>query len=236
VKQIDKSRILWENPACLVVNKLPGETAGDEEAFPRAVHRLDVPVSGCVLCAKTPKALAFLSGLFREGPSSQAGGAGAGSVRKLYWAVTEAPGEDAPPPPEGELSQWITWDKARNKSRAWDKKMPGALEARLRCRVAGRGERYLFMEIELLTGRHHQIRAQLASRGIHIKGDLKYGARRSEKAGGIRLHARSLSFPNPLSKEELITVIAPPPLYDRLWAAFPGCGGAGEGPLLRKDL
>jgi len=90
----------------------------------------------------------------------------------------------------------------------------------LRCRPAGRGERYLFLEIELITGRHHQIRAQLERLGLHIKGDLKYGARRSEPTGGIRLHARALSFPDPSDSDKRITVQADPPLRDNLWQAM----------------
>ena len=90
----------------------------------------------------------------------------------------------------------------------------------LRYRLAGQGDNYLFMDIELVTGRHHQIRAQLAAEGLHVKGDLKYGAKRSEKQGGIRLHAFSLAFPNPLNPDETIRVKALPPVMDTLWSAF----------------
>jgi Pseudouridylate synthases, 23S RNA-specific len=90
----------------------------------------------------------------------------------------------------------------------------------LRYRITGEGENYLFLEIELLSGRHHQIRAQLAKEGLHIKGDLKYGAKRSEKGGGIRLHARSLSFPDPLKKDGRIRVTANPPEPDNLWQSM----------------
>jgi 23S rRNA pseudouridine1911/1915/1917 synthase len=126
----------------------------------------------------------------------------------------------------GELVHWIYRDKRRNKSIAFDTNGPGRKRAILRYRIAGQGERYLFLEIELVTGRSHQIRAQLAALGLHIKGDLKYGARRSEKSGGIRLHSYSLAFQNPLpggGGGEIIRVTAPPPLRDRLWEDFEKC-------------
>jgi 23S rRNA pseudouridine1911/1915/1917 synthase len=226
-------RILYADSSCLVINKIPGEavegpgpgmgdlsalaaalTPGDflEQApccLPRPVHRLDVPVSGCVLFARGSRPLAFLNQALAQG-----------GIEKRYWAILETPaGLDG----TGELVHWLREDPARNKSAAYDQPGRGRKKAILAYRVAGQGERYLFLEITLLTGRHHQIRAQLAALGLHIKGDLKYGARRSEKNGGIRLHARTLCFPDPASPERLITVTAPPPFRDRLWAAFEGC-------------
>ncbi|MDR1239504.1 MAG: RNA pseudouridine synthase [Treponema sp.] len=226
---LDVSRILYEDENCLVVNKRPGETAEGSTGnvtdlspllaaaypgpfVPAAVHRLDVPVSGCLLFARTPQALSFLSGAFS--------GAGGRRVEKRYWAITEPP----PPVPalreSGELIHWIKHDPRTNKTTAFEKSAPGLKQAVLRYRLVGRGQRYLFFEIELVTGRHHQIRAQLARLGLHIKGDLKYGARRSEKEGGIRLHARSLCFPNPARQDDTIRVTAPPPVRDNLWDAF----------------
>ena len=236
------SRILYCDIDCVVVNKVPGEAvegagkgmvdlprllAGelsnpDREpawalpaenalAMPTAVHRLDVPVSGCAVFARTSGALAFLSAAF----ANQA-------VEKKYWAIVELP-ESALPAAENkktELVHWIQFDSKRNKSIACNEPGPGRKKAVLRYRQAGKGENYLFLEVELVTGRHHQIRAQLAQLGLHVKGDLKYGARRSERNGGIRLHARSLSFPNPTENGSRITVLADPPLSDNLWQAF----------------
>jgi 23S rRNA pseudouridine1911/1915/1917 synthase len=252
-----ESRILYMSGQYLVVNKLPGETAekaglgmtdlsrllneryGAGElsrkggrSFPvAAVHRLDAPVSGCVLFARTRAAFTVASALFAQGGDG---------VQKRYWAVVEAPesfanreaGGPAPCPlaEAGELVHWIGRDGRRNKSTAFDTEGPGRKRGTLRYRIAGRGERYLFLEVELVTGRSHQIRAQLAALGLHVKGDLKYGAKRSERNGGIRLHAHSLAFRDPLPGGETIRVTAPPPLRDRLWEDFEKCA-AGEPAL-----
>jgi 23S rRNA pseudouridine1911/1915/1917 synthase len=228
---IDTSRVLYAGEACLVINKLAGEAAegaeengpdlsrllaeqygtvekgGKKPFYPTAVHRLDVPVTGCVLFARTPGALSFLNQAFAGG-----------RVEKYYWAVVENPPPDRELPETGELVHWIETDKRQNKSRAFEEEAPRRKPAVLRYRIKGRGRYYTFLEIDLVTGRHHQIRAQLAALGIHIKGDLKYGARRSEKNGGIRLHARSLYFPEPSG--EVVHVTAPPPLQDKLWKDF----------------
>jgi 23S rRNA pseudouridine1911/1915/1917 synthase len=247
------SRILYQSDRFIIVNKLPGEAAENAgpgiTELPReltalfngpagrelvpyagpipitAVNRLDVPVSGCVLFARTAEALSDANALFREG-----------AVEKHYLAIVETPAaeasvslniaEAATPPQSRELVHWLGEDSRRNKSTAFNE--PGLLrkKAILRYRVLGRGERYLFLEIELVTGRRHQIRAQLAAVGLHIKGDLKYGARRSEKTG-IRLHAYSLSFRDPHGNRGndggLIRVSAPPPVMDRLWQACWDC-------------
>ncbi|MDR1287614.1 MAG: RNA pseudouridine synthase [Treponema sp.] len=224
---------------CAVVNKAPGESSEPlcppaMTSLPRlleerlggpffAVHRLDVPVSGCVLFARNREALAFLGRAFAE---HSEGRGGEGSIKKMYWAVTEMPGREIPQ--SGELVHWIK--AGPSKSAAFDGEGPGRKRAALRYRIAGKGDRYLFLEIELLTGRRHQIRAQLARLDLHIKGDLKYGARRSEKGGGIRLHACSLSFPV-FKTGETVTVYAPPPpsapggLPDSLWMAFEESAG-----------
>jgi 23S rRNA pseudouridine1911/1915/1917 synthase len=177
-----------------------------------AVHRLDVPVTGCALFALTKLALSFLSAAFAEGsaPSSP--------VEKIYWAVIEKPSR--PLPESGELIHWIETVNGKNKSFAHNKDGPARKKASLRYRITGEGVNYLFVEVQLLSGRHHQIRAQFAAEGLHIKGDLKYGAKRSEKGGGIRLHARALSFPDPLNTSEIIRITAEPPLMDNLWAGF----------------
>jgi 23S rRNA pseudouridine1911/1915/1917 synthase len=221
------SRILYQSGRFIIVNKLPGEAVGNAgpgmtelsaELAPlfggpvTAVHRLDVPVSGCVLFARGAEALAAGSAAFRDG-----------AVEKRYLAVIETPetplgagGAAAPLPQDGELVHWIGEDSRRNRSTAFNEPGPGRKKAALRFRVSGRGERYTFLEIELITGRRHQIRAQLAAAGLRVKGDLKYGARRSEKAG-IRLHAYSLGFEDP--RDGSIRVSAPPPVMDRLWQA-----------------
>jgi 23S rRNA pseudouridine1911/1915/1917 synthase len=235
------SRILYCDASCVVVNKIAGEavegagkgmgdlpkllaaelsapdyppplSAGDALPLPAAVHRLDVPVSGCAAFARTGAALRFLNAAF----SSEA-------VKKHYWAIVELSSNFKDTAESVELVHWIQFDPKRNKSIAHNEPGPGRKKAVLRCRPAGRGERYLFLEIELITGRHHQIRAQLERLGLHIKGDLKYGARRSEPAGGIRLHARSLSFPDPAGSDNRITVQGEPPLRDNLWQAFEKC-------------
>ena len=234
-------RLLFENEACIVINKLPGESseqpdlAAPGERF--VVHRLDIPVSGCLLLAKTPEAAAFLCGAF----ASSASCPHPAQVEKRYWAIVEKPKENNSFSKEGEVSRvlehGISFNKKENKSFAHDvknetpqkaplKKQKSTLKkAILRYRVIGQGEHYLFMEIDLVTGRHHQIRAQLAALGLHIKGDLKYGSRRSEENGGIRLHAHSLAFPNPQKPDEIIRVKAPPPVMDPLWTAFEKAAG-----------
>ncbi|MDR3336540.1 MAG: RNA pseudouridine synthase [Treponema sp.] len=248
-----ESRILYRSENYLVVNKAPGEGVEGvrqgmvnlplslEELFPQknggfpitAVNRLDAPVSGCALFACNREALRAANAQFRSG-----------TVEKRYMAVVEMPDSDTALPGGGEMRElvhWIQEDAGRNKSTAFTEEEPGRKKAILRFRVSGRGERYLFLEIELITGRRHQIRAQLAALGLHIKGDLKYGAKRSEKNGGIRLHAVSLAFQegNPGSRHDpaalpgtitpdggvtlvrggKVRVSAMPPLPDRLWEA-----------------
>lgn len=226
---IDASRIIYTSEQCMVINKLPGEAAEGagkgmidlpsvlQQQFGgafSAVHRLDVPVSGCTLFARTPGALSFLSAAFA-----------AGRVQKYYWAIVEMPPPDLNLGSTGEMIHWLETDRRHNKSAAYTEEAPGRKQAILRYTITGGGTNYLFMEIELITGRRHQIRAQLANLGIHIKGDLKYGSKRSEKTGGIRLHAYSLRFPSPPgspenTKEGYIPVKAVPPLRDRLWEDF----------------
>jgi 23S rRNA pseudouridine1911/1915/1917 synthase len=227
-----QQRILYQSTACIVVNKLKGEAVegagkgmvdlpkelfsllpSDTELI-EAVQRLDVPVTGCALFALTKDALAFLNDAFA--------GKNAMPVEKIYWAITEKPSR---PLSESvlfgaQLVHWIETNSQKNKSFAYNENAPGRKKASLRLRKTGEGENYLFLEIELLSGRHHQIRAQLAKEGLHIKGDLKYGAKRSEKGGGIRLHARSLSFPDQLNKDGKIRITADPPELDNLWLSM----------------
>ena len=224
-----ESRILYSSSACVVVNKLKGEASqgaregmenlpaklisvlGANAQMAEAVHRLDVPVTGCALFALTKPSLSFLNAAF-------AGEYGSSSVEKYYWAIVEKPSHCLPE--SGELVHWIETVSGDNKSFAYNEEGPGRKKASLFYRITGEGRNYLFVEVKLLSGRHHQIRAQFAAAGLHIKGDLKYGAKRSEKSGGIRLHARSLSFPNPLNKGEIIHITADPPEIDNLWSDF----------------
>ena len=168
--------------------------------FLGVVHRLDRPVWGLVVFAKTSKALARLNDMFRNG-----------DVHKTYWAICQ----NVPQQPEATLTHWITRNERQNKSYAYDREVPGSKKAVLHYKVIGRSERYTLLEVRLMTGRHHQIRCQLAKIGCPIKGDLKYGARRSNSDGSISLLARKVEFTHPVSKEP-VCAISPVP-DDRLW-------------------
>ncbi|MDR0938589.1 MAG: RNA pseudouridine synthase [Mediterranea sp.] len=182
--------------------------------FIGVVHRLDRPVSGLVLFAKTSKALARLNEMFRLG-----------EVRKTYWAVVKS----LPAETEAELTHYLVRNERQNKSYAYDREVPGGKKAVLRYRLAGRSENYYLLEVDLLTGRHHQIRCQLAKIGCPIKGDLKYGSPRSNPDGGISLHARMMRFVHPVSKE-LVEVVAPPP-EGKPWSLFSVSQQEGEGAI-----
>ena len=135
-------------------------------------------------------------------------------MRKTYWALVQT----TPPTDEGTLTNWLVRNEQQNKSYAHDKEVPGSKKAILNYRVIGSSERYTLLEIELLTGRHHQIRCQLAHIGCPIKGDLKYGARRNNPDGSISLLSRKVDFVHPVSKID-ITATAPLP-DDNLWQTF----------------
>ena len=177
--------------------------------FLGVVHRIDRPVSGVVLFAKTSKALARLNEMLRNG-----------EMRKLYWAIVET----RPEREEGELRHYIVRDSRKNRSYAYDTPRKDAKEARLRYKMLGCSDRYTLLEVELLTGRHHQIRAQLSKIGCPIKGDLKYGAKRSNPNGGISLHSYKMNFAHPIGRKtetepnrvELVAV----PQEDNLWNYF----------------
>ncbi|MCM1503127.1 MAG: RluA family pseudouridine synthase [Bacteroidales bacterium] len=214
------SRILYEDNHILILNKRTGEIVqgdktGDEplgdtlkafiaqrdgkpgKVFLGVPHRLDRPVSGIAMFAKTSKALERLNGMFRNG-----------DVHKFYWALLC----NGPQPAEAELENYLYRIEKQNKSyicKAGSRRSDAKL-ARLIYRLIDRTERYYLVEVQLLTGRHHQIRCQLAGIGCPIKGDLKYGAPRSNPDGGISLHARRITFVHPVKKEE-ITVEAPVP-------------------------
>jgi 23S rRNA pseudouridine1911/1915/1917 synthase len=172
--------------------------------FIGVAHRLDRPVSGLVLFAKTSKALTRLNEMFREG-----------NVKKTYWAIVKNP----PSQDEGDLVHYLVRNEKQNKSYAYDLEKPNSKKAILSYKLIARSDRYYLLEIDLKTGRHHQIRCQLAKMGCPIKGDLKYGFDRSNPDGGISLHARKARFIHPVSKEE-IEIVAPVPENDALWKAF----------------
>ncbi len=213
-----QGRILYEDNHILVINKKVGEiTQGDKtgdeclaekyKAFiamrdgkPGKVymgipHRLDRPVSGIVILAKTSKAMERLSAMFREG-----------DVHKKYWALCCS----KPEPEEGHLEDWLIRNEKQNKSFITGNRNGSAKLAKLNYRYLMSTEHYHLVEVELLTGRHHQIRCQLAGTGCPIKGDLKYGAPRSNPDGGICLHSHEISFVHPVRKTE-IHITAPVP-------------------------
>lgn len=171
--------------------------------FLGVVHRLDRPVSGLVVFARTSKALTRLNKMFAEG-----------EVHKTYWAIVET----SPDLPQEEklLTHWLTRNEKQNKSYAYDHEVPHSKKAMLRCRVIGHSDRYSLVEVHLLTGRHHQIRCQLAAIGCPIKGDLKYGAPRSNPDGSISLLSHRVEFVHPVSKEPI--VVESPLPADPLWS------------------
>ena len=175
------------------------------EVFLGVVHRLDRPVSGLVVFARTSKALSRLNAMFANG-----------EVHKTYWAIVH--GRHLMDETPHTLVHWLVRNEQQNKSYAYDREVPHSKKAQLRYRVIGCGDRYSLVEVELLTGRHHQIRCQLAKAGMTIRGDLKYGAPRSTGDGGISLLARRIEFVHPVSKQPIATV-APLP-DDRLWQAL----------------
>ncbi len=165
------------------------------------VHRLDRPVSGVVLFAKTSKALPRLNKMFAEHKG----------VKKTYLAIVA----NKPSQPQGTLTHWLTRNEKQNTARAYDREVPGSKKAVLDYRLLAQSERYFLLEIELHTGRHHQIRCQLSKMGCPIRGDLKYGAPRSNPDGGISLHAWRLELEHPVSHQNII-IEAPLP-EERLW-------------------
>ena len=218
--------VVYEDNHLIIVNKRPseivqGDKTGDEplsetvkrylkekyakpgNVFLGVTHRLDRPVSGLVVFAKTGKALARLNDMFRQS-----------EVKKTYWAIVK----NCPPQEEGELVHYLVRNEKKNKSYAYDKEVKNSKKAVLHYRLIGRSENYFLLEVDLKTGRHHQIRCQLAKMGCPINGDLKYGFPRSNPDGSICLHARRVCFVHPVSKER-IEVEAPLP-DDNLWKHF----------------
>ncbi|MDD5825041.1 MAG: RluA family pseudouridine synthase [Prevotellaceae bacterium] len=215
--------VIYEDNHIIVVNKESGEIVqGDKtgdtplsdcvkdylkrkyqkpgNVFLGVVHRLDRPVSGLVVFAKTSKALSRLNEMFRKG-----------EVHKTYWAIVK----NAPKEPSGRLTHWICRNEKQNKSYAYNSEVSGSKKAVLDYRLLASGDNYHILEIRLLTGRHHQIRCQLSAMGSPIRGDLKYGAQRSNPDGSISLLSRHVEFVHPVSKE-LVSLDAPLP-KDNLW-------------------
>lgn len=218
--------VVYEDNHIIIVNKQSGEIVqGDKtgdrplsetvkeyikvkyhkpgNVFLGVVHRLDRPVSGLVVFAKTSKALARLNEMFRKG-----------DVHKTYWAIVKS----TPTQSEAELNNWIVRNEKQNKSYAYDHEVKNSKNARLRYSILARTDRYTLLEVNLMTGRHHQIRCQLSHMGCPIKGDLKYGFPRSNPDGSISLMAKRIEFVHPVSKDT-IQIEAPTP-SDALWKAL----------------
>ena len=216
-------KVVYEDNHIIIVDKCSGEIVqgdktGDKplsdtvkeyikqkynkpgNVFLGVVHRLDRPVSGLVVFAKTSKALSRLNDMFRTG-----------DVHKTYWAVVKC--RDIAT--EGTLTDWLTRNERQNKSYAHEREVPGAKKAVLKYKVRAVADNYMLIEVTLLTGRHHQIRCQLSHMGCPIKGDLKYGAPRSNPDGSISLLSRRVEFVHPVSKENIVVYADVPD--DRLW-------------------
>lgn len=216
--------VLYEDNHIIAVNKtcseiVQGDKTGDTplseivkayikekynkpgEVFLGVTHRLDRPTSGVVLFARTSKALARLNAMFQSHEQ----------IQKTYWAIVQG----CPKQAEGRLENWLIRNEEQNKSYIAKQNANNAKKAILCYRTLVRGENYTLLEVNLETGRHHQIRCQLAAIGCPIKGDLKYGAKRSNPDGGISLHARQIAFIHPVSKQPLC-ITAPVP-NDSLW-------------------
>lgn len=218
--------VIYEDNHIIIVNKnsseiVQGDKTGDKplsetvkeylkekynkpgNVFCGVTHRLDRPVSGIVVFAKTSKALARLNDMFKNK-----------DVKKTYWAIVA----NRPKQTEGTLQHYLVRNEKQNKSYAYDKEVPNSKKAILDYKLIAASERYFLLEVNLHTGRHHQIRCQLAKMGCPIKGDLKYGAPRSNPDGSISLHARHIEFVHPVSKQ-VISITAKVP-EDNLWKSF----------------
>lgn len=221
--------ILYEDNHLIAVNKKIGDIVQPDETgdpsleekikdylkdkyhkpgnvFLGVAHRIDRPVSGVVLFARTSKSLVRINEMFKDK-----------SFSKIYWAIVKK----KPEAEEGTLKHYILRNSKQNKSYAHAKQVEGSKLAILHYRLLASSDNYHLLEVNLETGRHHQIRCQLAAMGCPIRGDLKYGYDRSNKDGGISLHARSIAFQHPV-KPESVTIIAPPP-KDKLWDVFVNC-------------
>ena len=219
-------QVLFEDNHIIAVNKrssdvVQGDGKGDKslcevvaeyvakkynkpgKAFIGTVHRLDRPVSGVILYAKTSKALSRLTVMFRER-----------EVQKTYWAVVKP----SINPPQGKVVNYLKKNSRQNKSYVYETPGNNRKKAELNHKTVGNGDHYCFLEVMPKSGRHHQIRVTLSWLGSPIKGDVKYGARRTNENASVHLHARRIDFIHPV-KKEAITIIAPPQ-EDSLWDKF----------------
>lgn len=171
------------------------------DVFLGVIHRLDRPVGGVVVFARTSKALTRMNALFQEK-----------KVQKTYWAIVE----QSLPNEEGTLVNYLKKNQEKNRSRAYDTQVKDSKRSELDYKLMGRSKNYFYVEVHPKTGRHHQIRVQLSHIGCPIKGDLKYGGKRSNKDGSIHLFGRSIEFEHPVKKES-IKIVATPPQTDPLW-------------------
>ncbi len=225
---MSKLEVLYEDNHIIAINKsnfdlVQGDVTGDEplsdavkayikkkydkpgDVYLGVAHRLDRPVSGVVVFARTSKALVRLNAMFQTH-----------EVKKTYWAIVK----NIPPADEGRLVHYMLKDSDKNKSHAHDKAKKGAKEAILTYKFISSTSNFHLLEINLETGRHHQIRAQLARMGCPIKGDLKYGFARSNANPGIGLHARKVEFIHPVKNEPIVIIAPPPVVTEPLWAEF----------------
>ncbi|MDD2475394.1 MAG: RluA family pseudouridine synthase [Dysgonamonadaceae bacterium] len=218
--------VLYEDNHIIIVNKasseiVQGDKTGDKpmsemvkdylrekynkpgNVFCGVTHRLDRPTSGIVIFAKTSKALSRLNKMFKDD-----------DVEKIYWAIVQK----RPPKNRDTLTHFLIKNEKSNKSMAYDTEKPGTKKAIMHYSKIAQSDNYFLLQVNLETGRHHQIRVQLAKIGCPVKGDLKYGAKRSNRDGSISLHARGISFVHPVSQKKIV-VVAPVP-EDNLWKAF----------------
>ncbi len=234
-REMNDIDVLYEDNHLIVVNKavsdlVQGDRTGDisldqrikeyikkkynkpGDVYLGVAHRLDRPVTGAVIFARTSKALVRLNKMFQEQ-----------EIKKFYWAVVK----DRPEMEEAELVNFLRRNPDKNKSFVSQTSKKDAKEARMKYTLKGVTNNYYFLEVELFTGRHHQIRCQLGHIGSPVKGDMKYGFPRSNKGGGIHLHARQVTFIHPV-KKELLTILANPP-REPLWDEF--LLQAGDSPI-----
>lgn len=222
---LTEDRVLYEDNHLIIVNKrakepVQADVSGDKalqdmvrdyirvkkqktgNVFCGLVHRIDRPVSGAVILTKTSKALSRMIQIVKDR-----------NIDKIYWAIVEG----CPDPVQGKLVNYLIKNEAKNRTTVYDEEHEGCQRAELDYEVLVKTDRYSLVEVKLMTGRHHQIRAQLSHIGCPIKGDLKYGARRSNEDGSISLHARRLRFEHPVS-HIIIDVVAPPfnPLFEKI--------------------
>jgi 23S rRNA pseudouridine1911/1915/1917 synthase len=218
--------VLYEDNHIIAINKNPsdivqGDKTGDKplgdfvkayikkkynkpgDVFLGVVHRIDRPVSGVILFAKTSKALSRLNKLFQER-----------SIKKTYWAVVK----NEPEQLDNKLVHFLKKNQQKNKSFAFKREENGALRSELDYKTIKKLNSFYLLEVKPKTGRHHQIRVQLSAIGCPIKGDIKYGSKRTNSNASIHLHARKIEFIHPVKKEK-IEIIAPPPIKDSIWEA-----------------